>query len=312
MDRETELVIGSVVDLILSERHVTDGEVIEVSSVGGLKSCDGDVCLGIELFCNSSRDAVQLNAVELAVLHRLWQTAEEVTDTHRRLQNVAGLKAHIANSFIDSLDDGRTCVVSVQRGASRCGVFFGRKGRIEFRKLILPVVLCLVKGICKTTPTDVFRKDFLFFLCGLSAVKLQFFQKVDSIHVHAELCFCTAFAQVVVGDAEVVQFRFGFCYGRLCRQLRITLCFADLHEPAHKFNGFTSKNREVSCVLKGHVLQAHSSKVEIYAVHDKSAVVNLKGRFTRNKVLACELLVGHTRQLVGMENRLDFITETRF
>lgn len=95
---KTELVIGSVVDLILSERHVADGEVIEVTSVGGLKACDSDVCLGVKLFCNSPCDAVQFNAVELTVLHRFGKAAKEVADTHRRLYVPADFDT-IENAF---------------------------------------------------------------------------------------------------------------------------------------------------------------------------------------------------------------------
>jgi len=175
VDGETELVISTVVYLVLTERHVADSEVIEVSSVGGLKACDSNVCLGVKLFCNSPCDAVQFHAVELAVLHRFGQTAKEVADAHRRLQDVAGLKAHIANGFIDCLNDGRACEVSVQRGASCCGIFFGRKGCVQLCELVLPVILCFVKGICQTAPTDIFRQNNLFFRCSLSAVKLQFF-----------------------------------------------------------------------------------------------------------------------------------------
>ena len=69
VDGETELVIGTVVHLVLTERHVAYSEVVEVPSVGGLKSCDCNVCLGVKLFCDSSCDAVQFHAVEFAVLH---------------------------------------------------------------------------------------------------------------------------------------------------------------------------------------------------------------------------------------------------
>ena len=70
VDGETELVISTVVYLILTERHVANGKVIKVSSVGGLKASHGDVCLGVKLFCDSPCDAVQFHAVELTVLHR--------------------------------------------------------------------------------------------------------------------------------------------------------------------------------------------------------------------------------------------------
>ena len=63
MNGKTEPVIGPVIDLILSERHVADGDVIEIPSVGGFKSRHGNVCFGIKLLCNPPGDAVQLHTV---------------------------------------------------------------------------------------------------------------------------------------------------------------------------------------------------------------------------------------------------------
>ena len=66
---KTELVISPVIYLILSERDVAHGKVIEVFSVRCFKARDGNVRLGIKLLGNTSGDAVQLHAVELAALH---------------------------------------------------------------------------------------------------------------------------------------------------------------------------------------------------------------------------------------------------
>ena len=79
---KTELVISPVIYLILSERDVAHGEVIEVFSVRCLKACDGNVRLGVKLLGNTSGDAVQFHAVELAALHLLRQQAKEVADAH--------------------------------------------------------------------------------------------------------------------------------------------------------------------------------------------------------------------------------------
>ena len=120
---KTELVISPVIYLILSERDVAHGEVIEVFSVRCLKARDGNVRLGIKLLGNTSGDAVQLHAVELAALHLLRQQTKKVANAHRRLQNVTALEAHIADRFIDRLDDGGAGVVGVQRGRSGRSVF---------------------------------------------------------------------------------------------------------------------------------------------------------------------------------------------
>ena len=65
VDGKTELVVSPVVDLILSEGDVADSHVIEVAPIRGLKACNGDVGVGIELLGDSAGHAVQLHAVEL-------------------------------------------------------------------------------------------------------------------------------------------------------------------------------------------------------------------------------------------------------
>ena len=123
MDGKTELVVSPVVDLILSKGHVADGKVEEIPPVGSFKACHGNVCLGIELLGDSAGDAVQLHTVQAASLHLLREKPEKVPDAHGRLQDVAGLEAHAADSLIDRLDNRGAGVVSIQRGSSGGGVF---------------------------------------------------------------------------------------------------------------------------------------------------------------------------------------------
>ena len=124
---KTELVVSPVVDLVLSKGHVADGKVEEIPPVGGFKACHGNVCLGIELLGDSAGDAVQLHTVQAASLHLLREKPEKVPDAHGRLQDVAGLEAHVSNGFIDCLDNRGAGVVSVQRGSSGGGVFLRGK-----------------------------------------------------------------------------------------------------------------------------------------------------------------------------------------
>lgn len=58
VDRKTEFVISTVIHLVLTERHITDSEVKEISLVGGLKAGNGNICLGVKLLCDSPCDAV--------------------------------------------------------------------------------------------------------------------------------------------------------------------------------------------------------------------------------------------------------------
>ena len=204
VNRKTELVISPVIYLILSERHIADGKVEEVAPVCGFKTRYGDVGLGIKLLCNASGDAVQLHAVQAAVSHFLREKPEEVAHTHRWFQNVAGLEAHIANRFINRLDNGGAGIVSVQGGSSCRFIFLRGQQFFQFGVFVAPVFLCGVKGICKTAPAHITGQHFLLFRDCLSAIRFQRFQQLNGIDVRLILGFCAAHAQVIVRDMEVL------------------------------------------------------------------------------------------------------------
>ena len=63
VNTKVQLVVGFVIDLILTERYIADGKVKEVTPVGGLKAAYCDVRLGIELLCDAPGNWVQLHAV---------------------------------------------------------------------------------------------------------------------------------------------------------------------------------------------------------------------------------------------------------
>jgi len=123
VNTETQLVVGFVIDLILTERYIADGKVKEVTPIGGLKAAYCDVRLGIELLCDAPGNRVQLHAVQTAVSHFLRQHTKEIAHTHRRLQNISGLKSHTVHRFIDGLNDRRAGVMGVEGRASGGGIF---------------------------------------------------------------------------------------------------------------------------------------------------------------------------------------------
>ena len=123
VDAEIQLVVGFVVDLILTERYIADGKVKEVTPVGGLKAAYCDVRLGIELLCDAPGNRVQLHAVQTAVSHFFRQHTEEIAHTAGRLQDVASLKTHAAHGLIDGPDYRGTGVVRVEGGTSGGGIF---------------------------------------------------------------------------------------------------------------------------------------------------------------------------------------------
>ena len=98
----------------------------------------------------------------------------------------------------------------VQDGGAGSRIFLRRKSSVQLLKFIRPVCFCLVKGIRKPTPSNITGEDFLFLRRGASSIKFDLFQRVDCVHVCAELGFGSSFAQMVVGDPEVSGRRFRF------------------------------------------------------------------------------------------------------
>ena len=147
VNTEIQLVVGFVVDLILTERHIADGKVKEVTPVGGLKAAYCDVRLGIELLCDAPGNRVQLHAVQTAVSHFLRQHTKEIAHTHRWLQNISGLKSHTVHRFIDGLNDRRAGVMGVEGRASGGGIFLRGQQLFQLGILGNPCQFFRVKGI---------------------------------------------------------------------------------------------------------------------------------------------------------------------
>ncbi len=204
VDAEIQLVIGFISNLILTERHITNGKVIEISPVGGLKPGHGDVGLGVELFCNPSADGIQLHAIQTAVSHFLRQHTEEVAHTAGRLQDVSGLKSHTVHRFIDGLNDRRAGVMGVEGRASGGSIFFRGQQLSQLGIFRSPCGLLRVKGVGQTAPAHIPGKNFLLLRRCLFSGFLQIFQQLDCRDIGLKLGFRTAFAQVVVGDTEIL------------------------------------------------------------------------------------------------------------
>ena len=118
------LVIPLIVQAVITKRHIADGAIKGViRELGILVTGDFNVSIRVQLAGNAAADAVQLHAGELTVLHALRQHAEEVADTHRRLQNFAVFKAELSRSVIDRADDRGRGVVRVQDRRTRGLVF---------------------------------------------------------------------------------------------------------------------------------------------------------------------------------------------
>ena len=173
MDVEAQLVIGRVIYFVLAKRHIAYRKVKEVSAVCGFKSSDGDIGFGIKLLGDPSGDGIQFHAIETAASHIFREHSKEIANTHRRLQDVAGLEAHISYSFVDSTDNRGTGVVGIQRGCAGGGVFFwGKRG---FQRLVFgcPAGLACVKSIRQAAPAHIAGENLLLFRAGLQSLSFQ-------------------------------------------------------------------------------------------------------------------------------------------
>ena len=214
MNGKTELVVSPVIHLIVSKRHIPDRKIEEVLAVGCLKARHGDVGFGIELLGDTPADAVQLHAVQSAAAHFLRQHPEEVADAHCRFQNVACPEAHIANSVIDCLNDGRSGVVRVQSGGSGSSVFFVGQKIFQFRILSRPCGFVRVKSVRQPAPAHILRKNVLLLRGGLPVLTLDLLQGGNGFGIAPELFLRAAFAQMRIQDTKVFG---GRCRWRVLR-----------------------------------------------------------------------------------------------
>ena len=224
VDRKSEFIIGLIADTVVAKRHIADSQIIEVAPVGGFKACHLDFCLRIQLLRNAPGDGIQFHTIQSASQHGIRQHTEEVADTHRRFQNIAFLKSHTVQCFIDCTDHGRAGVMRIQSRSPGCGIFFFRKSCFQFLIFASPYSFLCIKSICKSAPADIISLLFLFLRCRFPVLVFQGFQRVDSIHVGTEFLFGATFTEMKTVNAIVLRmFRFMLCPERFFLS-RISKC----------------------------------------------------------------------------------------
>ena len=203
VDTESQLVVRLIVDFVLTERHVAHRQIVEITAVGGLKACHGNVSLRIQHLGNAPGNAVQFYAVQAAVCHGVRQHPKEVAHTHRRLQDVARPEAHAFHCIVDTTDNGGAGVVGIQGAGTGSSVLILGKQPFQFGVFLCPTVFAGVKGICQTAPAHILGKHLLFLGGGTPVLLFQLEQGADGFNVPGILLLCAALAQMVVRDAEV-------------------------------------------------------------------------------------------------------------
>ena len=187
MNGKTEFVVSPVIDFVVAKRDIADCQIKKVLPIRRFKTCNRDIGFGIKLFCYPTGDRIQLHTIQAAVAHALRHHAKEIADTHRRFKHVAGFESHLLNRLVDRADYGWAGVVCIERRSTRRFVLFLGQRRSQFMILLRPCRFAVIKGFRKTTPADVLREDFLFVRRCLPVFAFQLLEKMNRVHVSAEL-----------------------------------------------------------------------------------------------------------------------------
>ena len=203
MNGKAQLIVRFIIDLIIAKGDIANRQIIKITTVSGFKSGNSDLCIGIQLFCNTPGNAVQLHTVKTALLHTLRQKTEEVSYAHGRLQNIALTETHLLHGIVNRMDHRGAGVMCVQGRSPGSRIFLRCQNRFQFQVFRCPVTFVLIKSICKAAPADIPGKDFLLIRRSRAVFFLTFFQKLDCHDVGAEFLLRPAFTQVFIGNAKV-------------------------------------------------------------------------------------------------------------
>ena len=203
MNGKAQLVIGLVGHLVVTKRHISYCQIVKISSVCGFKTSYLNLCIGIELLSNSSGYRIQFHTIQAAALHFRWKHSKEVTDTHRRLQNISRFKTHLPYGIVDRLNDGRTGIVSIQSRSSCRSIFIFRKQIFQGKILLCPISFIRVKGIRETAPADEIRQNLLFFRSSVPIFVFQLKQSFNGFHVPCKFLLWSTFTKMVIRDMEI-------------------------------------------------------------------------------------------------------------
>ena len=204
VDREAQLVVSGVADLVIAEGYIADGGVKEVLGVRAvLIAPHHDVGLGVELLGDAAGDGVQLHAVQPGRGHGLRQAAEEAAHAAGGLQDVAGLEAHAAQGLVDGPDDDRRREVGVQGAGPRRSVLVPGQQGLQLDVLVGPLGFVRREGVRDAAPAHVAGEDLLLVGGRGAPLGLDGLQNPDGGGVGGVLGLGASNAKIVVRDAEV-------------------------------------------------------------------------------------------------------------
>ena len=306
MDRKIQPVIALVRHMKLAERHIADGYIEKVIREDGLLiALHRNTAFLIKLSGDASGEIVQLHAVELAAAHAFRQHTEKIADTAGWLQNVALREAHLPQGGIDAADNHRRRVERRERGFTGSGVFGIRQQFFQFSV----TRVFFVKEVRQSAPAHILCQHRLFLCCGAAVLCLHGFQGTDRVQIALKTLQRRALSDMVIGDAVVAAVRvqrigkrvwlFLFRRGEYRRRLvRLRLRRGQrsggrlLHNFPNKGDRFRAEDGKADLLDKGNVLKVDNAMRGIHAIHKEGPAVDLKYRFTGNKILCRKFCVG--------------------
>ena len=136
VDRKAEFIIRLIADTVVAMAHCPRPDHRNHAGRWS-QACYLDFCLRIQLLRNAPGDGIQFHTIQSASQHGIRQHTEEVADAHRRFQNIAFLKSHTVQCFIDCTDHGRAGVMRIQSRSSAAA--YSSSVRAAFSSLYSPV-----------------------------------------------------------------------------------------------------------------------------------------------------------------------------
>ena len=134
-------------------------------------------------------DNIQFHAVQTAVPHGFWEKPKEISNAHRRFQDIAARKTEFSENVVHGFDDCRAGIKGSERGRSGGGVFLRGQDVFQFPIFFRPACFCRVESVEQTAPAYVFSKNLLISYRSLFAGGFQFFQQLNRADIALKFLF---------------------------------------------------------------------------------------------------------------------------
>ena len=203
-------VIFRVVWLEIPERHVPNNHIeCAVFELCTLKSTVLYFRFGVEFLCDTGGQAVEFNAVQMAVLcHFRREIPEEVTRSHCRVEDLAAGKSHVFKRRVNAFYDVRLGIKCGERTFAGGGIFLVREQIFQLGVFAAPVFFSAVECVCNAAPAAVMSKYVLLLGGRMAVFGFDLFQRFYGCYIRRVLCFLTGGVCKIFGEAVVANRRY--------------------------------------------------------------------------------------------------------